>query len=84
MLVIGATYPTEIERARAVVGSMPFLIPGVGAQGGDLAATVRAGLAPEGGIIIINASRSIIYADDPAAAARQLRDDIRQIRPVLE
>ncbi len=79
MLVVGATYPKEIERVRAVVGDMPFLIPGVGAQGGDLEATVRAGLTPERQGIIINASRSIIYADDPAAAAAQLRKDINKI-----
>jgi orotidine-5'-phosphate decarboxylase len=77
MLVVGATYPKEVERVRGVVGDMPLLIPGIGAQGGDLEATVHAGLTADGHGIIINASRSIIYADDPAAAARLLRDGIR-------
>lgn len=79
MLVMGATYPREIEQVRAVVGDMPFLIPGVGAQGGDLAATVRAGLTPDGHGVILNASRSIIYANDPADAAASLRAEIKAI-----
>ena len=77
-LVVGATYPAEIERVRSVAPTLPLLIPGVGAQGGDAAATVKAGwrgwhgetLAP----IIVNSSRAILYAScgpDFAQAARQ-------------
>lgn len=79
MLVMGATYPREIEQVRAVVGDMPLLIPGVGAQGGSLEATVRAGLTPDKGGILINASRSIIYADDPGGAARALQAGIQSV-----
>ena len=72
-LVVGATYPAEIERVRAVAPTLPLLIPGVGAQGGDAAATVKAGWRPDAPIIV-NSSRSIIYAssgDDFADAARR-------------
>ena len=72
-LVVGATYPAEIERVRALAPTLPLLIPGVGAQGGDAVATVRAGYRA-GGPIIVNSSRAILYAssgDDFAAAARR-------------
>jgi orotidine-5'-phosphate decarboxylase len=72
-LVVGATYPAEIERVRGVAPTLPLLIPGVGAQGGDAVATVKAGWRP-GAPIIVNSSRSIIYAssgDDFAEAARR-------------
>ena len=71
-LVVGATRPQEIERVRELAPTLPLLIPGVGAQGGDAVATVRAGLR-DGGPIIVNSSRAILYAsqgDDFAAAAR--------------
>src|SRR5687768_852237 len=72
-LVVGATYPAEIERVRALAPTVPLLIPGVGAQGGDAAATVKAGWRAESPIIV-NSSRAIIYAssgDDFEAAARR-------------
>ena len=72
-LVVGATYPAEIERVRALAPTVPLLIPGVGAQGGDALATVRAGWRPDGPIIV-NSSRAILYAShgaDFADAARQ-------------
>ena len=72
-LVVGATYPAEIERVRAVAPTLPLLIPGVGAQGGDAVATVSAGWR-EGAPIIVNSSRAILYAsggDDFADAARR-------------
>ena len=71
-LVVGATYPFEIERVRRVAPTLPLLIPGIGAQGGDAAAAVRAGYR-SGAPIIVNSSRAILYAsagDDFAAAAR--------------
>jgi len=71
-LVVGATYPQEIERVRAIAPTLPLLIPGVGAQGGDADATVRAGLTKDGPIIV-NSSRAVLYASggtDFAAAAR--------------
>jgi len=77
-LVVGATFPAEIERVRQLAPTLPLLIPGVGAQGGDAAATVRAGWrGSEGrttGPVIVNSSRAILYAsrgNEFAAAARQ-------------
>lgn len=70
-LVTGATQPAELARIREITGDMPFLVPGVGAQGGDVGALMAAG---QGGMLIINSSRAIIYAskdDDFASAARQ-------------
>jgi orotidine-5'-phosphate decarboxylase len=71
-LVVGATVPAEIERVRALAPTLPLLIPGVGAQGGDAQAAVRAGWRP-GAPIIVNSSRAILYAgadEDFASAAR--------------
>lgn len=73
-LVVGATYPEEIARVRARVGDMPLLIPGIGAQGGDIPATVKAGRNSKGLGMMINSSRSILYAsegDDWREAATQ-------------
>ena len=77
-LVVGATYPAEIERVRCVAPTLPLLIPGVGAQGGDAVATVRAGWRAVNGEtvapIVVNSSRAILYAsaaDDFAQAARR-------------
>jgi len=82
-LVVGATYPAEIERVRAVAPTLPLLIPGVGAQGGDAVATVKAGWRRDAPIIV-NSSRAILYAssvDDFSEAAR--REAIRT-RDVLQ
>jgi orotidine-5'-phosphate decarboxylase len=86
-LVAGATYPEELGRLRDLCPEMPFLVPGVGAQEGALAEAVRAGLDAQGGGMIINASRSVLYAsegDDFAQAARReaetLRDAIEEHR----
>ncbi len=88
-LVVGATYPAEIARVRAITGDMPLLVPGVGAQGGDVEATVRAGCTRSGQGLIINSSRAILYAgraDDFADAARDAalatRDAINRSRSV--
>ncbi len=81
MLVVGATYPAELGRVRALVGDLPLLVPGVGTQGGDVAAVLRAGLDSAGRGLVINASRAVIFADDPGAAARALRADINAHRP---
>ncbi|MDR0634080.1 MAG: orotidine-5'-phosphate decarboxylase [Azoarcus sp.] len=73
-LVVGATYPDEIARVRAIVGDMPLLVPGIGAQGGEIAATVAAGQTADGFGLAINSSRAILYAgagEDFAAAARR-------------
>jgi orotidine-5'-phosphate decarboxylase len=78
-LVVGATFPAEIARVRAIAPTVPLLIPGVGAQGGDAEATVRAGLT-DTGPIIVNSSRAVLYAsrgDDFAAAARRVAQATR-------
>jgi orotidine-5'-phosphate decarboxylase len=77
MLVVGATYPAELARVRQLCPDLAFLVPGVGAQGGDAEAVVEAGLDASGGGLLINASRSIIFADDPGARAMKLRDQVR-------
>jgi orotidine-5'-phosphate decarboxylase len=80
MLVVGATCPEEMKRIRAIAPAIPFLVPGVGAQGGDVAAVVSAGLDARGKGILINSSRGILFSADPAAAARDLRDEINTAR----
>lgn len=79
-LVVGATFPEEIARVRALAPTLPLLIPGVGAQGGDAEATVRAGWRAEGPIVV-NSSRAVLYASDRedfAAAARRVADATRR------
>ncbi len=80
MLVVGATVPDELRQVRALVGDMTILVPGIGAQGGSVEAAVTAGINSTGKGLIISASRSVIFADDPAAEARALRDEINQFR----
>ena len=78
-LVVGATYPKELAEVRAAVGEMPILVPGIGAQGGDLEASVRAGSTPAGGIIV-SSSRAVLYAgedEDFAAASRRVALETR-------
>ena len=85
-LVVGATFPDEIAKVRSIVGEMPLLIPGIGAQGGDIEATIKAGViaGKPGTGMIINSSRAILYAssgNDFAQAARAVaittRDALR-------
>ncbi len=80
-LVVGATFPNEIAQVREIVGDMPLLIPGIGAQGGDLAATMGAGQTANGTGVIINSSRAIIYAsagEDYAQAAQKAAQETQQ------
>lgn len=80
MLVASATNPADMARMRSIVGDMTLLVPGVGAQGGDISAVLRAGLNGDGRGLIINSSRGIIFAKEPAAAAEALRDAINASR----
>jgi orotidine-5'-phosphate decarboxylase len=80
MLVVGATYPEEMKRIRAIAPAIPFLVPGVGAQGGDVAAVVSAGMDARGKGLLISSSRGILFSEDPAATARDLRDEINTAR----
>jgi orotidine-5'-phosphate decarboxylase len=82
-LVVGATFPAELARVRELSGALPLLVPGIGAQGGDIDATVRAG----GARMLVNSSRAILYAssgedfaDAAARAARDTRDALRRAR----
>ena len=83
MLVVGATCPEEMKRIRAIAPAIPFLVPGVGAQGGDVAAVVSAGLDAQAKGLLINSSRGILFSDDPADAARDLRDEINAARKAV-
>lgn len=85
-LVVGATYPDEIARVRDIAPALPLLIPGVGAQGGDAATTLKAGFRKQGdqisGPIIVNSSRAILYAskgNDFASAAREAALQARRV-----
>lgn len=80
LLMIGATYPEEMKRAREIAGDMTFLSPGLGAQAGDLGASVTAGLNSEKKGIILNSSRAIIFSENPKEEARKLRDEINKYR----
>lgn len=82
-LVVGATRPHEIERVREIAPTLPLLIPGVGAQGGDAVATVKAGLR-EHGSIIVNSSRAILYASSGADFAQAARAQALATRETLQ
>lgn len=86
-LVVGATWPEQLREVRAIVGEVPFLVPGVGAQGGDVQAVVSNARTRDGTGLIVSSSRAILYAssgDDyaeaAAHAARALRDEINRHR----
>lgn len=88
-LVVGATFPAELAEVRQIVGDMPLLVPGIGAQGGDIQASVEAGRTAKGTGMMINSSRAILYAkpkadEEFAAAARRValetRDAINRYR----
>ena len=89
LLVVGATYPQELGEIRAIVGDMPILVPGVGAQGGDVAAVLEHGATDDGTGLVISSSRAVLYAgggSDYAQAARdaalKLRDEINLYRNI--
>lgn len=90
-LVVGATYPAELARVRALAADLPILVPGIGAQGGDVEATVHAGQSIDGTGLLINSSRAILYAGNGPDFARQARsvaqatrDQINRCRRVSE
>ncbi len=87
-LVVGATYPAEIARVRVLAPTLPLLIPGVGAQGGDASATVRAGWRASAGRtlapIVVNCSRAILYASQDAGFATAARAEARRTRDLLQ
>jgi orotidine-5'-phosphate decarboxylase len=81
LLVVGATYPRELAQVREIVGNMPLLVPGVGAQGGDVAQAVQNGQTAAGAGLVISSSRGILYAssgEDFATAARSATQKLRE------
>lgn len=76
-VVVGATYPEELKKVREIVGDLPILIPGIGAQGGDIEETVKAGQDSKGQGMIISSSRGIIFSDNPKQAALKLHGEIQ-------
>ena len=86
-LVVGATWPAQLREVRAIVGDMPFLVPGVGAQGGDVEAVVTNAKTADGTGLVVSSSRAILYAsggsdfaEAAGIAARALRDEINRFR----
>jgi orotidine-5'-phosphate decarboxylase len=86
-LVVGATFPGELARVRSLVGELPLLVPGIGAQGGDVEASVKAGQTARGVGMVVNSSRAILYAskdedfaDRARAVALATRDEINRYR----
>ncbi len=91
LLVTGATWPGQLAEVRAIVGELPLLVPGIGAQGGDVEATMRNGQSSDGSGLLISSSRAILYAghnDEFANAAREatlaLRDEINRHRNLVQ
>ena len=82
-LVAGATYPEELGAIRSLVGNMPLLVPGIGAQGGDLEAVIRLGADSNGQGLIINASRSVLFAAPSSATLAETRKAVRQAAAAL-
>jgi len=86
-LVVGATWPEQLREARTIVGDMPFLVPGVGAQGGDVEAVVRNAKTADGSGLVVSSSRAVLYASNggdfaeaAGNAAKSLRDEINRHR----
>jgi orotidine-5'-phosphate decarboxylase len=79
-LVVGATFPQEIATVRSLTGNMPLLVPGIGAQGGDIAATVKAGRDANGWGLLINSSRAILYASQENDYAEKAAEAATQTR----
>ena len=88
LLVTGATYPRQLAEVRALVGDLPLLVPGIGAQGGDVEAVLSHGLSSDGAGLLISSSRAILYAgqgadfaDNARRVAASLRDEVNRHRP---
>ncbi|WP_370263169.1 orotidine-5'-phosphate decarboxylase [Limnobacter sp.] len=82
-LVVGATYPEEVKTVRSLVGDAPLLVPGIGAQGGDLQNTVKNGLCSQGWGLLINSSRAILYASGKADFASAAEAEARRTREAI-
>jgi len=82
-LVVGATYPKELDIVRHIVGNIPILIPGIGAQGGDLEKTVQAGVDKTGLNALINSSRGIIFASTGVNFAEKAREEALKLKNLI-
>ena len=82
-MVAGATYPGELGGVRLIVGDMPILIPGVGAQGGNVDTTVKEGKDSRGRGMIINSSRGIIFASSDADFAEAARRETMKLHTLI-
>ena len=82
-LVLGATWPEQMARVRSLVGDLPFLVPGIGAQGGDVEAVLNAGLTERKNGLIINSARGIIFAGDDENFASTARDAAHTLRDTI-
>lgn len=80
LLVVGATYPEEIKTLRTIAPDMVFLVPGIGSQGGDLEQTLKNGLRNDKSGLILSASRSVLYAQNPREEAEKLKNQINSFR----
>ena len=79
-LVVGATYPDALAQVRAIAPHSWFLVPGVGAQGGDLEATIAAALRADGRGLLVSTTRSVTHSEDPGRAARGFREQINHVK----
>ena len=80
MMVVGATYPEEMKKIREIAPNITFLVPGIGAQGGDLQKVLENGLDSSGKGLIISSSRGIIFSENPKAEAKKLADEMRAFK----
>ncbi|HEX9037832.1 MAG TPA: orotidine-5'-phosphate decarboxylase [Ktedonobacterales bacterium] len=83
-LVVGATYPDELRQVRQIVGDIPILVPGVGAQGGDVERVVRLGRDSRGHGLIISLSRSVLYASSGADFAEEGRREVERVAGLIQ
>lgn len=83
MLVVGATYPEEMQKIRSAVGDMPFLVPGVGAQGGDVKKTVKAGVDIHKKGMMISSSRGVIFASQGKDFAQKAKEEVQKLRDLI-
>lgn len=82
-LVVGAPYPQKIKEVRMISGNLPFLIPGVGAQGGDLEAAVRFGSDDGTSLVVVNSARGVIYASDGLDFAEKAREEVQRLNQIV-
>jgi orotidine-5'-phosphate decarboxylase len=83
LLVVGATYPEELSELRQIAGDMTFLVPGIGAQGGDIEKTVKAGLNSKNAGLIISSSRGIIFASSGEDFALRAKEETQKLRDAI-